>query len=86
MWNLRNNTSNPHNNPVPKEEVPKPREPAMETGLELMLRSGAGMVVCVCVCVCVCARVCGLPVRARLAGISRRGCVGGKGVTFLKKN
>ena len=52
MWNLRNNTSNPHNNPVPKEEIPKPREPAMETGLVLMLRSGAGMVVCVCVCVC----------------------------------
>ena len=51
MWNLRNNTSNPHNNPVPKEEIPKPREPAMETDLALMLRSGAGVVVCVYVCV-----------------------------------
>lgn len=54
MWNLRNNTSNPHNNPVPKEEIPKPREPAMETDLALMLRSGAGVVVCVYVCVCPC--------------------------------
>lgn len=46
-WNLRTNTSHPHSNPVPKEEIPKARAPAVETDLVLMLRSGAGVVVCV---------------------------------------
>lgn len=48
-WNLRNNT-NPHNNPVPKEEIAKARAPAVETDLVLMLRSGAGWS-CVSECV-----------------------------------
>lgn len=50
MWNLRNGTTNPHSNPIPIEEIPKPREPTMETILVLMFRSAAGVVVCVCVC------------------------------------